>query len=102
MCSVRSALYFAQAKLEAYIKETPHALISKLYIDVGDNESRESREDFLRVYVNSNVEIVSALRAIGYNDNCLRFEVIKGGTDTEASWNARLNDVICYLFDELK
>lgn len=94
---VSSAFHVSEQKvLELIDRSNPDALC-RLYMDVGDHESRGKEN---RQYLASNHRVYQAL-AKRIHPEKIRYKVIKWGEHNERAWKKRLPNILAYLLEGL-
>lgn len=93
--AVSSAFIPIREKMLELVKQSDFSMMKKLYVDVGTDESENEVRS--KAWLDSNQEIFDVLKGKIDKDrfNC---KVIKGGRHEEADWNARVPEIIAFLF----
>lgn len=97
--AMSTASWFAEEELLAFLKEHPVNPRSKVYLDVGTEEtSNPDKSDFNRIYMDNSHNIAQVLAEAGHPDPRVKLVVDQGAQHSERFWAARLPAALEWLW----
>jgi predicted alpha/beta superfamily hydrolase len=97
-----TAVFFEEKELTAYIQKQSKSAGQRIYMDIGSNETSNSKlAHFPAIYAGSNERLYQLLRSKGYvSDLDIRYVIEENAEHNEFAWARRFPAAIKWLFAE--
>ena len=96
---VSPSVWFANKHIVNYVAALPKPTKVRLWLDMGTNEGRDSRDSAGAQKAIAEVRLLrEALVTKGWKDENLRYLEAEGGEHNEKAWAARVPEILTFLF----